>query len=318
MLGGRGPIAGIPRLAARMAATAIVGATASWPGPAAAIVVQRQLQFTCSSQYGGGTLSLQAEADVPDSVSVGQPVPGVVVHVTGQTSSLVSFGLGLIGATSIEGWTDVAGTLTAPGVDENMTTRFVMPNTPVPASGPVTAQATGTTPGFTFPNPGVATVTWNGSFTGYVTPVTSSGTTPLGAIALSCTLDPGYSKVLYSLSVRPADPAQPTPAQQTSVSSTVSGPSNSATSAARSTSTATSMPSGPSTLFDTSSADKVSPSALIDPSKAAGSTQASSRGGSGLGVVAALGAVGVCISALAGTLWIRQRRRSAGTGTSSK
>jgi hypothetical protein len=169
-------------------------------------VVQRQFQATCSTQYGDATVSIQAEANAPDTVVAGRQVSGVVVNAAGTAPSIASFALGVIGTASVEGTVDVVGTVTAPGVNQTLTARMVIPNTPVPAFGPVIAEASGTLPQFTFPHAGAATILLD-SATFHITPITSSGTAPVGTVDGSCTLDPGQSRVLYTFTVTPPAPA---------------------------------------------------------------------------------------------------------------
>lgn len=300
--------------AARVSATAIVAAVAAWPGPAAAVVVQREFQATCLTQYGNAAVTIQAEADAPDSVVAGRTVAGVVVNATGTAPSIASFGLGLIGATSVEGTVDVVGTVTAPGVDQTLSTRMVIPNTPVPGSGPVTAEASGTLPQFTFPRAGGATVLLD-SATFHITPITSSGTTPVGAVDGSCTLDPGQSHVLYTFTVTPPAPASTSAASGTSASARpTSAPQvGAATSAAPLSSstpaTATVAPvgSGFSSPTDAPTSGDSSLGPHLDVSG-----RASAGGGSDVVLVTALGLVAACGSLFGGFFWFNRRRRDTG------
>lgn len=305
--------------AARVVATAIVAATAAaWPGPAAAVVVQREFQATCLTQYGNAAVDIQAEANAPDSVVAGRTVVGVVVNATGTAPSIASFGLGLIGATSVEGTVDVVGTVTAPGVDQTLSTRMVIPNTPVPASGPVTAEASGTLPQFTFPHAGGATVLLD-SATFHITPITSSGTTPVGTVDGSCTLDPGQSHVLYTFTVTPPAPASTSaasgasaPARPTSGSPVGGAPSDppaSSSPGAATTATTTLAPvgSGFSTPADAPTSGDPSLGPHLDTSG-----KGSTGHGTDVVLAATFGLVAVCGCALGGFFWFNRRRRAAG------
>src|SRR5262249_12831578 len=170
-------------------AVAVAGA-AVCAGPAAAATVRLELQFTCSSAYGNVAMTARVRANAPDSAVAGEAVPGVVLDASGTVDSIARFGLGLIGAPKVEGAADAGIMVQAPQGDTPVPVRLTIPNTPVPASGAVTVGASGITPVFVFTRPGSATVSFS-SLTLHLTPVTSSGTTPVSTVDASCVLAPG-------------------------------------------------------------------------------------------------------------------------------
>jgi hypothetical protein len=221
-------------------------------GSAAADPAVLTLQYTCSlPPFPGQAMTAQLTWKTPASVMVGQTTPILPINATATVGAPVTQALGVIGAATVEGRVDVTGVVVAPGGDISVTVPLTVPQTDVPASGPMSGRATGTTPVRVFRRPGHATITAGSELNLHLIPKDASGSpTAEGQVDVSCTLDPGQNNVLSSFEI--------TAARRTSVPTegTTTGPTASGT---RRTVTA-----GPSTEVS----GTAHPTATTDPTRA--------------------------------------------------
>jgi hypothetical protein len=182
-------------------------------GTAIAASAEVTLQYQCSlSPFPAQAMTARLTWNAPDSVPAGQIAPVVPVDATATLGAIITQALGFDGAATVEGTATVMGVLAAPDGNTTITRPLTVSRTAVPASGPITVAATGTTmPGFVFHRPGRATVTAGTVFTVHMILKNASGGSPMvGQADASCTLDPGQNTVLASFEIT-APPTAPIP-----------------------------------------------------------------------------------------------------------
>jgi hypothetical protein len=195
------------------AVTVAAGGGVSGAGTAAAASATVTLQYQCSlSPFPAQAMTAQLTWNAPDSVPAGQVAPVVPVDATATLGAIVTQALGFDGAATVEGTAAVTGVLAGPDGNTTVTRPLTVAKTAVPASGPLTVAATGTTmPGFVFHRPGRATVTAGTAFTVHMVLKNASGGSPMvGQADASCTLDPGQNTLLASFVI--TAPPAPVPA----------------------------------------------------------------------------------------------------------
>jgi Family of unknown function (DUF6801) len=314
----------LPRCAAAWAvviASAAAVATVG-TGPAVAATVRREVQFTCSSSlYGSTSMTALIQANAPDSVSVGEAVPGVSFKVTATVGPNVTAALGLVGATSVKGTAKATGVVAAPQGDTSVNLPVNISDARVPASGPMTVDAAGITPRFVFTRPGTAKISLV-SVTARMTPVKSDGTAPVGTVEGTCVLNPGQNSALEitvtsaGVDATPTTPTQQSPepppgthsasAKPTAPTATASG-ANGTTSAIEATSAKPTAPTATASGTDgtTWATEATSARPTARHSGTAGLSPSASSSAAPL--LAAFGALVACGGAVGTFLWLRRR-----------
>jgi hypothetical protein len=155
--------------------------------------------------------------NAPKSVAVGRKTPIVPFNAVATMGAAVTQGLDLISAATVEGRADATGVVAVPEGNTKVGVPLTVPRTDVPASGPITVVASGTTPELVFHRPGHATVTVGREFAVHLIPKTADGgSTMVGQVDASCTLDPGQDTVLTSFEITaPRGSPAPTPGGRT-------------------------------------------------------------------------------------------------------
>jgi hypothetical protein len=234
-----------------------------------------------------------------------------MVTATATIGPLVTWALGFVDVATVEGSADGPGVVVAPQGNINTELRLTAPRTDVPASGPITIQATGTTPSFVFHQPGHATVIIGKDFAAHVILRDASGNpTGPGEVDPSCTLDPGQNRVVSSSDI--TSPVVPTPPPTTTMAGTgtrktiTPGPSGS-TSAA----TGSAAPSTPASVTAAPTVTAtVAPTATGAEGNSRASTPSPSRlASTGMGWRLMVAAVVTAGAGVIGGVWWRKRRR---------
>ena len=132
--------------------------------------------------------------------------------------AIVTAGLNLVGAATVSGSAAGDESVTNGAARFGGSVPYIVPGTPVPASGAFTINATGTFPTVLFPNTGTADI-MVGNLSLTLTPRDSHGRpTALGTFTSPCTPKPGQNNVLGAIPVL-ARAAAVTPASTTAVTS---------------------------------------------------------------------------------------------------
>lgn len=97
--------------------------------------------------------------DLPDSVPVGKPTGVFDIKAVATVNADTVNGLGLIGATTLEGESNASAKVEAPGINLPVTVKMAVPKTNVPASGELPINVQGQTPSLTFQKEGDAKIT---------------------------------------------------------------------------------------------------------------------------------------------------------------
>jgi hypothetical protein len=146
----------------------------------------------------------------PAPVIVGQATPVVTISATAMAGPAVTSLLGVEGAATVEGSVEGPGTVVAPEGTISSSLKLIVPRTGVPASGPMTVSAAGTTPSLVFHQPGHATVNVGSALVLHVALRDSGGNpTAVSNLDVSCTLDSGQDTVVYSFDIMPMPSAPP-------------------------------------------------------------------------------------------------------------
>ncbi|MFI9272121.1 DUF6801 domain-containing protein [Kitasatospora sp. NPDC052896] len=194
------------------AAGGIVGVLGT--GTAAAQTVSPTLSYTCVFPYiGAQHLSVSMNADVPSSVTVGEPSPKFGISAVTTAPNGLAQGLGFFGVRIIEGTGQASITVTAPQGDIPVSVPATIAKTALPPSGPFDIAASGTAPSLTFSQPGNGKITVGGISLHLITEDASGNPTFVGSIDVSCTLDGGQNNVAASFAItQPLQtPAPPPP-----------------------------------------------------------------------------------------------------------
>jgi hypothetical protein len=291
-----------------MATVTVAASVGVWgAGVAAAAPAGVTLHYTCSlAPYPSQPLTAQVVWDAPTSVRVGQTTPAVTVTVTATIGPLFTWALGFVHAATVEASADEPGVVVAPEGNISTGLRLTAPRTDVPASGPITVQATGTTPRFVFHQPGHATVTVGKDFAAHVILRDASGNpTGPGEVDPSCTLDPGQNTVVASFDITSPPTTKmagtgtretitPGPSGSTSAATGSAAPSMAVSVTAAPTVTATVAPTATRAKGD-SPASTPAASRVVDPT--------------GMGWWLVVAAVVTAGAGVIGGVWWRKRRR---------
>lgn len=186
-------------LAAALLASSLAGA-----GPAAAGLATLGLDYHCTFPLlGPQPVHVELGADVPDRVTVGGVMPGIVVDSVSAVSAESARGLRALYATTLEGHALADATLTVPEMPDGLPVEVdsALDETPIPASGGFTVKGRGTAPDLTFTQAGPGKVTV-GNLVLTLTPRTDDGgASGLGTFESECTQDPGQANVLASFEI---------------------------------------------------------------------------------------------------------------------
>ncbi|NKZ08958.1 DUF6801 domain-containing protein [Actinomadura latina] len=186
-------------LTAALAATSLLAARPAAAGPAAL-----GLDYHCTFPLlGPQPVHVDLTTDVPDSVAVGEVMPGIVVDSVSAVNAESARGLTALYATALEGHALADATLTVPEMPDGLPVAVdsALEKTPIPASGGFTVQGRGTAPDLTFSQAGPGKITI-GDLVLTLTPRTDDGgESGLGTFESECTQDPGQNNVLASFDV---------------------------------------------------------------------------------------------------------------------
>jgi hypothetical protein len=166
------------------------------------------MQFDCTFPLiGVQRVSVTISADIPASIPVNTPSDPFVIHAVANAGVNATAGLVLVGATTVEGFSDAGSRITAPGVDLPLTVPAQIPVQPVPAQGqPLILNATGTAPAVTFPQAGTARISVETLGLRALHPRNAQGgDTGLGVFDAPCTTVPGQNTTLAEITITPAE-----------------------------------------------------------------------------------------------------------------
>lgn len=161
------------------------------------------LRYRCAMPlFPEQPMTVRLTWNAPKSVAVGQKTPIVPFDAVATMGEAVTQGLGVVGATTVEGTATATGAVAAPGGNTPVRVPLTVPRTPVPPAGSITVVASGRTPALVFRRPGHATVTVGREFTVRLVPKTADGgLTMIGQVDASCTLEPGQNTMLTSFEI---------------------------------------------------------------------------------------------------------------------
>ncbi|MFF2963307.1 DUF6801 domain-containing protein [Streptomyces sp. NPDC057963] len=262
------------------AAVLAVGVGVAGSGVATARPVSRTLHYTCNFPViGGQPVTVQVNADVPRSDTVGVPTGPFPIDVVATVSSLFTKGLNFLGAHSVEGTAQGNVNVAAPQGDFSVGIPFTIPNTTVPASGSFRVPVTGSAPSLRFTRPGTGRLT-AGDINLHLAARDANGNPTLGKLDLPCTLDNGQNDVIESFDVKPQPAATPTSTTVTAPASSGRATSGDGRNGAKEGSAATSVPgpaasgSAGTSTGDGSTAASTSSSPVTPPTGSASATTA--------------------------------------------
>lgn len=194
-------------------------------GTAVAQPVSRTLTYTCSFPLiGDQSVTARISADIPKGHTVGQPTHRFAMHAVATVGTVLTQGLNLVGAETVEGTLDAQTNVAAPQGDMPVTAPLTIVKTHVPGSGSLSIPANGIAPSRTFSKPGRAEITV-GDFTAHLIPRDADGDlTILREFDLPCTLDDGQDNVFMSFDIDAAR-ASPSPAASTTSPAPAAPPS---------------------------------------------------------------------------------------------
>jgi uncharacterized protein DUF6801 len=201
-----------------VAVTLFWGITGPGARPAGADTASLTIRYTCSfPPFGSQPLTALVRLTGSLSVPVGRATPRMPIDASATTTDTVTRALGAVGATTVDGTVDATATVTNPAGTTTVVVPLTVPPAAVPASGPLTVRATGTTPALVFHRPGTGRIRVGGLVL-HLTPRNADGAaTMAGTVTITCQADPGQNLVLTSFTLtatgatpRPA-PTDPTP-----------------------------------------------------------------------------------------------------------
>jgi Bacterial Ig-like domain (group 3)/Domain of unknown function DUF11 len=196
------------RSARLLAAVCVTALSVLTVGAASARAAESSLtlSYTCTFPLiGSHSVSVTYGEDLPGSVT-----QGVLASSAGTTAAIAvpaiaAEGLTLVGAATVSGSAAGDESVTDGAASFGGPVTYTVSETPIPASGAFTIDATGTFPSVTFPNAGTADLT-AGNLSLTLTPLDSKGQpTALGTFTSACTPRPGQDNVLGTFQV--LDPA---------------------------------------------------------------------------------------------------------------
>ncbi|WP_406630003.1 DUF6801 domain-containing protein [Amycolatopsis sp. WGS_07] len=197
-----------------VAAALVVGAQASAADP-----ISLTLNYHCTFPLvGSQSLKVVINTDLPKTVNAGQATGAFDIKAVSTINADTVSGLGLIGATTLEGTATASAKVAAPGLDLPVSVPIALDKTNIPPSGEMTINATGKTPSLTFTQPGQAKITV-GDLALKVTPRKADGSvtgiTPDGTINAPCTQDQGQDNTLATITVNGGGTSTPPPSSET-------------------------------------------------------------------------------------------------------
>lgn len=203
-------------IATRALCLAIAGSTLIWtvagPGarPAAADTARLTIRYTCSfPPLGSQPLTARIQLTGSRTIPVGRATPRLPIDASATTTATVTGALGAIGATTVDGTVDATASVASPEGNRTVPVPLTVPRTRLPASGPLTVRASGTTPTLVFHRPGRAEITVGGLVM-HLTPRNASGEeTVVGEVTITCQVNPGQNLVLTSFTLTAPRPAAP-------------------------------------------------------------------------------------------------------------
>ena len=184
------------------------------------------LRYRCAMPlFPEQPLTVRLTWNAPKSVAIGRKTPIVPFEAVATMGDAVTQGLDLIGAATVEGSATATGVVATPGGNTTVSVPLTVPRTPVPAAGSITVVASGRTPELVFHQPGHATVTVGREFAVRLIPKTADGgSTMVGQVDASCTLEPGQDTVLTSFEITaPQTNPAPTPGRPAGPTATTRG-----------------------------------------------------------------------------------------------
>ncbi len=209
------------RFARLLAAVCVTALSVLTVGAASARAAEGSLtlSYACSFPViGSRSVSVTYRADLPASVTQGVLTSSLGATADIAVPAIVTAGLNLVGAATVSGSAAGDESVTNGAARFGGPVPYIVPGTPVPASGAFTINATGTFPTVLFPNTGTADI-MVGNLSLTLTPRDSHGrSTALGTFASLCTPKPRQNNVLGAIPVL-AQAAAVTPASTTAVTS---------------------------------------------------------------------------------------------------
>ncbi|MBE1531797.1 DUF6801 domain-containing protein [Actinomadura algeriensis] len=188
--------------AAAVAAAGLVAGPAA--APAAAAPASLELDYQCTFPLiGPQPVHVSLTADVPESVRVGETMPGIAVESTASVGAASTRALAALGTVSLEGGARADANLTVPEMPGGLPVQVdvALEKTDVPASGEFTVRGSGKAPDLTFTKPGPGTVAV-GNLVLTLTPrLADGGPGGLGTFESECVQDPGQDNVLASFEI---------------------------------------------------------------------------------------------------------------------
>ncbi|HET9143028.1 fibronectin type III domain-containing protein, partial [Actinophytocola sp.] len=183
------------------------------------------MQFDCTFPLiGVQRVTVTISADIPATIPVNTPSEPFVVNARADAGVNATAGLVLVGATTIEGFSDAGSRVTAPGIDLPITVPAQIPVQPVPPQGqPLILNASGTSPSVTFPQAGTARISVETLGLRALHPRNAQGgDTGLGVFDAPCTTVAGQNTTLAEITITPpaGDTEAPTAPGQPQVEAT--------------------------------------------------------------------------------------------------
>ncbi|QFG23662.1 DUF6801 domain-containing protein [Actinomadura sp. WMMB 499] len=190
-----------------LCAAVAVAASGLVAGPAAAAPAAPatlELDYHCTFPLiGPQPVRVSLGADVPETVRVGEVMPGIAVESTATVGAASARALAALGTATLEGGARADANLTVPEMPGGLPVQVDvgLERTDVPASGEFTVRGSGTAPDLTFSRPGPGTVAV-GNLVLTLTPRTADGGPGgLGTFESECVQDPGQDNVLASFEI---------------------------------------------------------------------------------------------------------------------
>ena len=182
-------------------------------GSAAANPGGLTLHYSCTLPPFPAQIALTGQVtwNAPESLPVGRATSAYVFDITATVDASATQLAQFLGVAAVEGTVDGAVVVRAPEGEIPVSKSESVPLLDIPASGPITIRATGTTPSLVFHRPGLVTVVLNPVLAVHMDLKNADGSPALISHAdVSCTLDPGQNATVASIEITPAAPA-PTP-----------------------------------------------------------------------------------------------------------
>ncbi|MFD7659008.1 DUF6801 domain-containing protein [Actinosynnema sp. NPDC059797] len=139
--------------------------------------------------------------DLPGEVAVGEFTPPIAITAVSNAGPTSTQGLRLVGGETIEGKAVATSLVDAPQGHQAVAVENAVPNQPIPPSGDLIVNASGTAPALRFDEPGTATLSVH-DLVLTMTPLRADGTpTGLGTFVADCTPAAGRRTVLHTFTI---------------------------------------------------------------------------------------------------------------------